>query len=157
MGLVIVITGLIPLIFGATVTRVSFPFSQATIMFQGIAIPVHQLITLIISTIIILSLFILLKYTKWGLGVRSVASNERVAGMMGINTSVINSMSWAIAGALGALSAITYTAAIGTMSVVTMTSIQINSFYASILGGFNSFAGPLGGAFLLSAGQAIFP
>ncbi|MDD3067565.1 MAG: branched-chain amino acid ABC transporter permease [Acholeplasmataceae bacterium] len=157
MGLVIVITGLIPLIFGQTVTRVSFPFSQQTIMFQGIAVPVHQLITLILSTIILLTIFILLKYTKWGLGVRSVASNERVAGMMGINTSVINSMSWAIAGALGALSAITYTAAIGSMSVVTMTSIQINAFYASILGGFSSFGGPLGGAFLLSAGQAIFP
>lgn len=157
MGLVIVITGIIPLIFGPTVTRVSFPFSKQTIMFQGIAIPVHQLITLIMSTIILLTIFILLKFTKWGLGVRSVASNERVAGMMGINTSVINSMSWAIAGALGALSAITYTAAIGTMNVISMTSIQINAFYASILGGFSSFGGPLAGAFLLSAGQAIFP
>ncbi|MDY0074490.1 MAG: branched-chain amino acid ABC transporter permease [Acholeplasmataceae bacterium] len=156
MGLVIVITGLIPLIFGST-TRVSFAFTQKTWMLAGVALPVHQLITLAISFILIIFIFIMLKYTKWGLGVRSVASNERVAGLMGINTNVINALSWAIAGALGALSAMTYTAAIGTMSVMSMIDIQVNAFYASILGGFSTFFGPLGGAFLLTAGQAVFP
>lgn len=156
MGLVIIITGLIPIIFGAT-TRVSFAFSQRTTQLFGVNIPMHQLVTLMLSTIIILFIFIMLKYTKWGLGVRSVASNERVAGLMGINTNRINSMSWAIAGALGALSAITYTAAIGSMQASSMIEIQINAFYASILGGFSTFYGPLAGAFLLTTGQSVFP
>ena len=156
MGLVIIITGLIPIIFGAT-TRVSFAFSQRTTQLFGVNIPMHQLVTLILSAIIIIFIFIMLKYTKWGLGVRSVASNERVAGLMGINTNRINSMSWAIAGALGALSAITYTAAIGSMQASSMIEIQINAFYASILGGFSTFYGPLAGAFLLTTGQSVFP
>ncbi len=157
MGLVIVITGLIPLIFGGTVTRQSFKFDTETIDFLGVLLPIHQLVTLGFAAVIIALIFVLLKYTKWGLGVRSVASNERVAGLMGINTNVINAMSWAIAGALGALSAITYTAAIGSLNSSGMTEIQINAFYASILGGFDTFYGPLIGAFFLSAGQALFP
>ena len=157
MGLVIVITGLIPILFGGTVTRISFPFSKESISLFGVPFPIHSLVTLIIATIIITSIFILLKYTKWGLGVRSVASNERVAGLMGINTDFINALSWAIAGALGALSAITYTAAIGSLASTSMIEMQVNAFFASILGGFSTFHGPLAGAFLLTAGQNIIP
>jgi branched-chain amino acid transport system permease protein len=157
MGLVIVITGIIPIVFGSAITRVSFPFSKETVRVFDILLPIHNLITLFISGVIITSIFILLKYTKWGLGVRSVASNERVAGLMGINTDFVNALSWAIAGALGALSAITYTAAIGTLSSTSMIDMQVNAFYASILGGFSSFYGPLAGAFILTTGQALFP
>jgi branched-chain amino acid transport system permease protein len=157
MGLVIVITGLIPILFGGTITRISFPFSKESVSLLGVPFPIHSLITLIIAAIIIATIFILLKYTKWGLGVRSVASNERVAGLMGINTDFINALSWAIAGALGALSAITYTAAIGSLASTSMIEMQVNAFFASILGGFSTFHGPLAGAFLLTTGQTIIP
>ncbi len=157
MGLVIVITGVIPLVFGSTITRISFPFTKETIVLGGVPLPLHGIITLIVSAIIIGSLFVLLKFTKWGLGVRSVASNEKVAGLMGINTDFVNALSWAIAGALGALSAITYTAAIGSLSSSIMIDMQINAFYASILGGFSSFFGPLAGAFILTTGQSLIP
>ncbi len=76
---------------------------------------------------------------------------------MGINTDFVNALSWAIAGSLGALSAITYTAAIGTLFSTSMIDMQVNAFYASILGGFSSFYGPLAGAFILTTGQALFP
>ncbi|RJX26831.1 MAG: hypothetical protein C4537_01830, partial [Acholeplasma sp.] len=72
MGLVIIITGMIPIVFGGTITRVSFPFSRESTTILGLPMPIHQLVTLIISFILIISIFILLKYTKWGLGVRSV-------------------------------------------------------------------------------------
>ncbi len=157
MGLVIVLTGLIPTIFDGVIRRASFQFVTRTVEILGVATPLHGIITLIIAFFIISLIFIFLKYTKWGLGVRSVASNERVAGLMGVNTNFINAMSWAIAGALGALSAITYTAAINTLSITAMTPIQINAFYASILGGFQTFFGPLVGAFALTLGQNIIP
>src|SRR5690606_17683728 len=142
MGLVIIITGLVPMIFNGGVRRASFPFTQVTIEVFGVALPVHNLVTLLIAGIIMVAIFLSLKYTKWGLAVRSVASNEKVASLMGINTNLINAMSWALAGALGALSAITYTAAIGNLSLFSMVGIQVNSFYASILGGFQTFYGP---------------
>lgn len=157
MGLVIGLSGLIPVIFGETITRASFKFTDETIQLLGLSIPLHRIITLIISGIIILTIFIVLKYSKWGLGVRSVASNERIAGLMGVNTNKINALSWGIAGALGALSAITYTAAISSLSISAMTDIQINAFYASILGGFQTFYGPLIGAFILNIGQSAIP
>lgn len=157
MGLVIILTGLIPTIFGGVIRRASFQFTTKTIEIFGVPTPLHGLVTLAIATIVITLIFVVLKYTKWGLGLRSVASNEKVAGLMGINTNFINAMSWALAGALGALSAITYTAAINTLSISAMTSTQINAFYSSILGGFQTFYGPLVGAFVLTLGQSVIP
>jgi|SRR5690554_6462720 len=159
MGLVIVLSGLIPLIFGTTVRRASFKFTETTVeLFNtGTFIPVHRLISLAIAMVIILGLFLTLKYTKWGLAVRSVSSNEQVAGMMGINTNRINALSWGIAGALGALSAITYTAAVSSLTIDAMTPMQIDAFYSSILGGFSTFHGPLIGAFILNIGQTGLP
>jgi len=146
MGLVIVLTGLIPLISGLTVERASFKFVDKTVDIAGYKYSGHDLITIVLAFVILTSLFLALKYTKWGLAVRSVASNEKVAGLMGINTNRINALSWAIAGALGALSAITFTATNSTLNVFSMTGIQINAFYSSVMGGFSTFYGPLVGA-----------
>jgi branched-chain amino acid transport system permease protein len=158
MGLVIVLSGFIPMVFGPT-TRASFKFTDETtqIIEGGRFLARHGLITMQIAAIIILSIFLMLKYTKWGLAVRSVASNERIAGLMGVNTNRINALSWGIAGALGALSAITYTASISSLNIVAMTPMQIDAFYASILGGFSTFYGPLVGAFILNFGQTAIP
>ena len=65
------------------------------------------------STTIIIGLFVALKYTKWGLSVRSVAGNETVAGMMGVNTRWVTAFTWAIAGGLGALAASLYGPVVG--------------------------------------------
>jgi branched-chain amino acid transport system permease protein len=156
MGLVIIISGIIPLFFGIA-TRKSFPFDEGTLTLGQINIPIHNLITLIISVVLIAGIFILLKYTKWGLAVRSVSSNEKVAGLMGVNTGMINALSWAIAGALGAIAAITYTAGIATLNIGSMVNLQVNAFYSSVLGGFGTFHGPLIGSFIYSAGQAFIP
>jgi branched-chain amino acid transport system permease protein len=157
MGIVIVVTGIIPFIFGATTNRESYRFSGQTISLGNFKIPVHSLTTLIFSVVIIGVIFILLKYTKWGLGVRAVASNEKVAGIMGINTNAINALSWGIAGAIGALCAITYTAGIRMLNSSVMIEMQINAFYSSILGGFGTFYGPLLGSLIFTLGQSFIP
>lgn len=156
MGLVLIITGLIPIVFGIT-RRASFKFSDATVVVWGASLPVHRLVTLGLATTIIGTIFILLRFTKWGLAVRSVASNERVASLMGVNTNRISAMSWALAGGLGALSAITYTAAVSSLTIAAMTDIQLNAFYASVLGGFSTFYGPLVGVFVMMFGQSAIP
>jgi branched-chain amino acid transport system permease protein len=157
MGLVIVIAGLLPLIFGGNITRQSYKFSVKTVKWIGINWPLHNVITLGITIVVIGGLFLLLKFTKWGLGVRAVASNEKVAGLMGINSNIINSLTWGIAGALGALSAITYAASIGTLNSGTMIDMQLNAFYSSILGGFGTFYGPLAGGFIFTVTRGLLP
>ena len=78
--------------------------------------------------------------------VRSTASNEFTAELMGINSYAITAASWAIAGALGVLAAVMYAGGGARIGPSFMTTIQVNAFLAGILGGFSTFHGPVIGA-----------
>lgn len=172
MGLVLVIGGTIPTLFGGrgrSIPRLGgnlqgpfrAPFEAVIQFFRslGVIIQMHQLIALVLALVIISILFIALRYTKWGLGVRATASNEVVAGMMGVNTRFITAMSWAIAGGLGALAAILISSgrgSQGSVNTIFMTSTQVNAFFSSIMGGFSTFHGPVIGAVIFSIMKNVF-
>ena len=157
MGLVSIIFGGIPLVFG---NPESIPFeafyntvkagvpSNFIVPFLGgeLVITKHAVICLAITVMVLGVLFLLLKFSKWGLAVRATASNEFTAELMGINSHVITATSWAIAGALGVLAAVMYAGGGTKISVSFMTTIQVNAFLAGILGGFSTFYGPVVGA-----------
>jgi branched-chain amino acid transport system permease protein len=159
MGLVLVVSGLIPVIYGIptlSVPRLSYgdpiliPFGANTV-----SITPHAMWALVITVVLLGLLFSALRFTKWGLGVRATASNDIVAGMMGVNTRLITALSWAIAGALGGVAAYLLAEG-GSLSVGMMTATQVNGFLSGILGGFSSFLGPIVGAVLIPVLSALF-
>ena len=109
---------------------------------------------MIFTVVVLGALFLLLKYSKWGLAVRCTASNEFTAELMGINTHVITAVSWAIAGALGVLAAVMYAGGGTKIGPAFMTTIQVNAFLAGILGGFSTFHGPVIGAICIPVASA---
>ncbi len=160
MGLVSIIFGGIPLIFGnpETVPFEAFYNTQKAGVSPNIVISAfggeivitkHALICLAITVVVLGVLFLLLKFSKWGLGVRCTASNEFTAELMGINSHAITAASWAIAGALGVLAAVMYAGGGTRISTSFMTTVQVNAFLAGILGGFSTFYGPVVGAVLI--------
>lgn len=158
MGLVLVLMGGIPLIFGnlpSTIEAFSYDVKLIPFGDQELVLPTHNYIAIIITVIVIGILFISLRLTKWGLGVRATASNEIVASMMGVNTKIITALSWAIAGGLGALAACLYAPTGSSVSVTFMVPVQVNAFLASVLGGFFTFGGPIVGAVLINVFTAV--
>lgn len=152
MGLVLFLTGIIPTVFGLDqlfIDPLAFGNWNFTLFSHTYTITYHSLLTTGIATILLSVLFVALKYTKWGLGVRATASNELVASMMGVNTRTITAISWSIAGGLGALAAILYGATL-TFGSGYMTNVQVNGFLAAILGGFGTFHGPVVGSILIT-------
>lgn len=154
MGIVLFTVGLIPVIFGTIDLNIvsiiagvtSFPLFGSTFTITN-----QALLTTILAILIIGGLFVMLKFTKWGLGVRATASSETIAGLMGVNTHSITAMSWSIAGGIGAVAAILYAPVIGgTVSSSFMNGIQVNGFMASVLGGFGTFYGPIVGSWLIA-------
>ena len=147
MGLISIFANAMPLIFGLDNTPSIPKFVQGNISFavegKDVTITKNALVCLAISILVIAAVFLLLRFSKWGLAVRATASNEYVAGMMGINTHVVTAISWGLAGALGALAA-TINASNGTtIGVYYMTNYQVFAFLAGILGGFGTFHGPV--------------
>ena len=165
MGLISIIFGAIPLVFGNpesipfepfynTVKAGTTPNLLVPLLGGELVISKHALICLIITVVVLALLFLLLKFSKWGLAVRATASNEFTAELMGINSHVITAMSWAIAGALGVLAAVMYAGGGAKIGPAFMTTIQVNAFLAGILGGFSTFHGPVIGAVCIPLASA---
>ncbi len=147
MGLVLVLSGGMPLLFGSLplpIPRLTYADNiDFTLFSYNLNITAHALYALIITIGLLIILFSALRFTKWGLGVRATASSEIVANMMGVNTRIITAMSWGIAGLLGSVAAILYTPVITNVDLSMMIPTQVNGFMAAVLGSFSSFAGPL--------------
>lgn len=145
LGLLFAIAGFIPILFGNSTIEVAPFMSRVKIINLGkilINLSYHMLISFIITVIVIGVFFILLKYTKLGLGFRSTASNKDISEMMGVNTRVITSLSFGIAGGMAALAAIMY-APINPLTSMMMLPFEVNGFYATMIGGPSSFLGPV--------------
>lgn len=151
MGLMSIIVGLTPMIFGLTTPSIG-TLITGTLSFhlggQEVVVTKNALVCGAITAAVLAVIFLLLRFSKWGLAVRSTASNEYVAGMMGINTHMITAISWGLAGALGALAA-TMNAGTSTIGIYFMTNYQVNAFLAGILGGFATFYGPVIAALII--------
>ena len=152
MGLISIVVALQPIIFGI-VTPTMSPFVSGLISFDigdgNVTFPKNVLVCLAITVIVCALVFILLRFSKWGLAVRATASNEYIAGMMGINTHIVTAMSWGIAGAIGALAATINASSGSSMNIYFMTNYQVNAFLAGILGGFATFHGPVIAALMI--------
>jgi branched-chain amino acid transport system permease protein len=152
MGLLLIFTNLLPVMFGViTTTNPSTPkFSLDNLDFNlfGIELylPIQSLIVFVIALLVLGTMFLALKYSKWGLGVRATASNEIVAQMMGVNTRLITAISWGISAALATIAA----ASLGTiLGPGMMGKIQVYGFLSIVLGGVTTFFAPIFGAILI--------
>jgi branched-chain amino acid transport system permease protein len=152
MGLISIIVGAIPLIFGISTPAFS-KFVEGNISFivegKDVTVTKNALVCVAITAVALTIIFLLLRFSKWGLSVRATASNEYVAGMMGINTHVVTAISWGLAGALGALAASINASSGNTVGIYFMTNYQVFAFLAGILGGFSTFHGPVIAALMI--------
>ena len=125
----------------------SLSFVQGNFSFDvggyQVTVSKNAVICVAITAVVLTTIFVLLRFSKWGLSVRATASNEYVAGMLGVNTHVVTAATWAIAGALGALAACINTMGTAQIGVYFMTDYQVTAFLAGIVGGFATFYGPV--------------
>ena len=160
MGLISIITGLIPVVFGTIDQYMINSLVKGNLVVDvagdvDISVTYNALVCVAITAVIIPLIFVLLRYSKWGLSVRATASNEYVAGMMGINTHIVTAVSWGLAGALGALAAYMRASEVKVVTGYFMTEFQVSAFLAGILGGFGTFHGPVICALLIPLAENL--
>ncbi|GAA0083872.1 branched-chain amino acid ABC transporter permease [Clostridium sp. MB05] len=153
-GVIMLFLGVAPMIFGST--PLNFPkfIESGAIDIFGASISYNALLNIIVGLVIMGVLFYFLQNTKWGLAVRVTASNEQTARLMGVPTSLVTMGAWAIAAALGTLAALMLAPAI-TVNVSMMDNVQTNALIACVLGGFQTFYGPVIGAYIIGLGRNV--
>lgn len=155
LGLIIVILGIIPWIFGVEPIPMPqfIPFSSET-SFEifGATIGYNSFFIIALSLVLMGGAFAFIQFTDWGLAIRVTASNEITSRLMGVPTKNVTMISWATAAAFGTLSAIII-APQTQVDINMMGSVQVNAFFACVLGGFQTFYGPVIAAYIIAFGK----
>jgi branched-chain amino acid transport system permease protein len=148
VALLIFLESLILLLFGADVKTIGYiKISKGIEIFNAIITPL-QIVIIIVSIILLISLFLFMKKTKLGKAMRAVADNKDVAEVVGISAEKIYSWSFIIGSLIAGIAGIL----VGleqNLEPTMGTNLMIKGFTAAIIGGIGSVPGSILGSFLL--------
>jgi len=148
LGLIMIFVGVSPFLFGVDPLNLPAILPNGAVSIGGASISYNGIFNISFGLILMGVLFYILQKTKWGLAIRTTASNEATARLMGVPTKTVTLVAWAIAGALGVLAGV-MTAPFTSVNLNLMDGVQLNALIACVLGGFQTFYGPVLGAYII--------
>ncbi|MFC9308608.1 ABC transporter permease, partial [Streptomyces sp. NPDC057011] len=128
---------------------------------EGVGIDSDQLITWVVTAVVAVALWVLMRHTRLGLRLRAAVDNRSLTELRGISADRLSSVAWMIASGLAGLAGVLATPLLG-LSAHDFTLFLFVSATAAVIGRFASvplaFAGGLGLGVLqnLVAGYASF-
>ncbi|WP_445269547.1 ABC transporter permease subunit [Streptomyces sp. DSM 41634] len=128
---------------------------------EGVGIDSDQLITWVVTALVAVALWVLMRHTRLGLQLRAAVDNRSLTELRGISADRLSSVAWMIASGLAGLAGVLATPLLG-LSAHDFTLFLFVSATAAVIGRFASvplaFAGGLGLGVLqnLVAGYASF-
>ncbi|MER5778939.1 ATP-binding cassette domain-containing protein [Streptomyces sp. NPDC002039] len=128
---------------------------------EGVGVDSDQLITWVVTALVAVALWVLMRHTRLGLTLRAAVDNRSLTELRGISADRLSSVAWMIASGLAGLAGVLATPLLG-LSAHDFTLFLFVSATAAVIGRFASvplaFAGGLGLGVLqnLVAGYASF-
>jgi len=130
------------------------PYALFSFDFDEIVIPGGRLIGFVVACVIVVALFVWLKYGEWGRASRALAEDRDAAVLMGINVPFLYAFSFGIASALAAVAG-AICSFIFAITPFMGFDMLVKGFAIIILGGLGSIIGSVAGAFLLAFAETM--
>jgi len=108
-----------------------------------------QLIILMVTTVVMILLTLLIKFTKMGKAMRATSQDKEMAMLVGININSVISMTFVIGSATAALGGVLICSFMGQINYYIGFIAGIKAFVAAVLGGIGSIPGAVLGSFVL--------
>lgn len=115
----------------------------------------HSLVTIAVAAVITAGLFAMFAWSKIGKQMRATQQNMTGARIVGINTGMIFSSTWALAAAIGAAAGM-LAAPVSLLYPDMGANFLLKGFAAAVLGGFDSVAGAIVGGLLVGLIEILF-
>jgi branched-chain amino acid transport system permease protein len=116
---------------------------------------VKSVLVVLASLLMLGALQFLVKRTKLGKAIRSVAEDQPAASLMGINVNRIISMTFLIGGAMGGAAGVLFGVQYNTINPFTGFIPGIKAFTAAVLGGIGNIPGAMVGGLVLGLLEAF--
>ncbi len=123
------------------------PFAGQDLRFGGVVLGIDEIAIIVVTVVLTGSLFVFFSKTKLGVAMQAASQNQLAAYYMGIPVKRIQSLVWALSGAVAAVAGILFASkgAIDPSSGL----LGIKAFAAAAIGGFGSLPGALVGGLII--------
>lgn len=154
VGVALVLQALVVLKFG-TANRTVAPILPAEpLRIFGLVIPRDRLFLALIMAGVAVVLWVLYRFTKFGLSTRAAAENEKGVTVLGYSAASLALMNWVLAAVLAGLVAMLIAPITG-VDPVNMTLLIVPALGAALVGRFTSFGTTLATALAIGMVQAL--
>ena len=150
IGLLVLLEGLAGIFYGGQFRSFPAAFSVTGLRVGSTALGVSRFDVFVAAAVLVTTLLLAVgfRYTSAGLRMRAAAFNATVARLSGIRVARVITVSWALAGLLGALAGVLVSPSTF-LYPNSMDSIFVFGFTAAVIGGLDSPVGAVTGGLLL--------
>lgn len=107
IGITFIIIATVNLFFGSTLLPIALPeMIQGTVDLGFRTLPIHRVVVILAGIVVILGLYFLMERTRFGIELRAAVDDRDMAAAIGINTSRIFSLAFALGAGLAAVGGI---------------------------------------------------
>jgi len=129
-------------------------FKEITGLNEGLAIKSTQVITILITIILVSFLFWFLQHTRTGKSMRAFSDNEDLALLSGINPDKVVVITWLIVGTLAAVAGVLY-GLDKSFKPFTYLGLVLPIFAAAIVGGIGNPIGAVVGGYVIAFSEIM--
>lgn len=119
-----------------------------------IDIPINGVFVMVLAAVVTLGVYIFMYRSRWGLRVRATVQNRVMANAVGINTSKVDRVTFALGCGIAGIAGAAFTT-IASTGPTTGTLYIVDSFMVVVFGGAASLMGTIASAFGIAQAQSI--
>ncbi|MDP3895270.1 MAG: branched-chain amino acid ABC transporter permease [Mesorhizobium sp.] len=135
------------LIWGHEPVSLESPITGKDVRFGGLVLGLDEVVIIVTTVVLTVALYFYFNLTRLGIAMQASSQNQLAAYYMGIPVRRVNSLIWALAGAVAAVAGILF-ASKGSIDPSTGL-LGIKAFAAAVIGGFGSLPGALLGGLIV--------
>jgi branched-chain amino acid transport system permease protein len=153
VGLSVLLKGIIGLSWGYMIKKFPDFVSENPLSLAGIVISPLHLITIVVTAFLIVAFTVFFKFSKIGIAMRAVASDQDASLLMGISVRKMFGLSWSIAAVVAGIGGILLSSI--TILHPSSSFVGIKVFPAVVLGGMDSIVGAILGGIIIGLVENI--
>jgi branched-subunit amino acid ABC-type transport system permease component len=152
---ILIIDDAVKYIWGPAYKTISKPESLAGSLTVGpVTIPTYNLFIILLGLVIVIGAWYVLDRTRMGKIIQATSTDTQMVGMLGVNVSLVMSLLFGVATALGGLAG-AMAAPLRTIAPGTGVEVIIDSLIVVVIGGLGNFWGALFAALLIGEVNAF--
>jgi len=142
IGVVMVLSGLLGILFGADYKPIVVPFSREPLELGGVAIvSPYTLFVFVVVAVVVAAIALLFTRTSLGLAMRASAFDEEVARLNGVRVARMRTLGWVLSSAVGGLAVLLAVPTELGLGPHSGDLLFVNAFTVAIIGGLDSPVG----------------